>query len=513
MATLQEPATGAFIACHVIPESLLIRGAYLPSSVPKAQSAERRFILHPLPGHRLTYLGPCSPFSEQAPHPGTPCKARLTLRLRFSVTTQSGPWLRSTQRCCLPSVTMPSDEQRDLKHYATSDTDFYTLLGVTFGTSKRDIDRAWRKTALKYHPDKVGADPVAKENFHLASIGYEILSDPAVKVLYDNARTARLQKQRQNELFEGKRRQMKEDLEMREKGVKRGRDEEEGDEEKLEREIRRLAEDGKRRRREREELLRKEMRDEEEPIARDGVDGGVAEKITSHSKEPAKEQSGVAEIDRTVKIRWPREGSGLSLRKDRLASLFSVFGKVENAFLLKDKKQRIGDKKEKKVMATGVIVYTSVIGAHAAVEDVKKQKGAEWAIIESVYWAANKEPEFMNRDTHTEDATLSSAPPTPARSGGKSTDPAAFLNMGPGTSTPLQSSHAKGDGLRKVPSFASFSSAASNTPKGSPVGKALGANSPSLEEITMIRLKNAEKRRLAAEIQRQDEEAAAASEA
>ncbi|MCJ1299685.1 hypothetical protein MMC08_002478 [Hypocenomyce scalaris] len=404
---------------------------------------------------------------------------------------------------------MPSDE---LKQHATSDTDFYTLLGITFESSQRDIDRAWRKTALKYHPDKVGADPVAKEKFHLAQIGYDILSDPAIKVLYDNARTARLQKQRQNELFEGKRRQMKEDLEMRERGVKRGRDEEMGDEEKLEREVRRLAEDGKRRRREREELLRKEVRDEEETVVAAGIDGIAPENSASHSKGAAKEQTGVAEIDRTVKVRWPREGSGQSLEKDRLTELFSVFGKVENAFLLKDKRQRIGNKKEKKFMATGVIVYISVVGAHAAVEDVKKQKGAEWTIIESVYWAANKEPDFMNGGTTPEDPTLSSAPTTPNRNG-RSTEPAAFLDVGNGTSTPLISSHVKGEGLKKVPSFASFTSATFNTPKGSPIGKGLGANSPSLEEITMIRLKNAEKKRLAAEIQRQDEEAAAAEKA
>lgn len=141
---------------------------------------------------------------------------------------------------------MPSD---DLKTYATSSTDFYALLGITFETSQKDIDRAWRRTALKYHPDKVGADPTAKEKFHLAQIGYDLLSDPSSKAIYDNARTARLQRQRQNELFEGRRRQMKDDLEARERGVKRSWDEMGmGEEEKLEREIRRLAEDGKRRR-------------------------------------------------------------------------------------------------------------------------------------------------------------------------------------------------------------------------------------------------------------------------
>ena len=146
---------------------------------------------------------------------------------------------------------MPLD---DLKHYATSDTDFYALLDVSFETSQKDIDRAWRKTALKYHPDKVGNDPVAKEKFHLAQIGYDLLSDPASKAIYDNARSARLQRKRQNDLFEGRRRQMKDDLEMRERGVKRPRDEGDGEEEKLEREIRRLAEDGARRRKERRRL-------------------------------------------------------------------------------------------------------------------------------------------------------------------------------------------------------------------------------------------------------------------
>lgn len=145
----------------------------------------------------------------------------------------------------------------DLKQHATSDHDFYALLGVTFETSEADIRRAYRKTALKYHPDKLGKD-FDPEKFHLLQIANDVLSDPAAKAAYDNARNARLQKQRQHELFEGKRRQMKEDLEARERGVKRGREEEEEEdaEAMLEREMKRLAEDGKRRRKEMEERLK-----------------------------------------------------------------------------------------------------------------------------------------------------------------------------------------------------------------------------------------------------------------
>jgi DnaJ homolog subfamily C member 17 len=145
----------------------------------------------------------------------------------------------------------------DLMQHATNTVDFYDLLGVTFETSESDIRRAYRKTALKYHPDKLGKD-FDPERFHLLQIAHDVLSDPVAKAAYDNARNARLQKQRQNELFEGKRRKMKEDLEARERGgsspvpvgAKRAREADEMEE------IRRLAEEGRRRRREMEEKMK-----------------------------------------------------------------------------------------------------------------------------------------------------------------------------------------------------------------------------------------------------------------
>ena len=393
---------------------------------------------------------------------------------------------------------MPSD---DLKNYATSDTDFYDLLGVTFETSQKDIDRAWRRTALKYHPDKVGNDPVAKEKFHLAQIGYDLLSDPASKALYDNARTARLQRKRQNELFEGRRRQMKDDLEARERGIKRPREEEEGAEEKLEREIRRLAEDGKRRRKEREDALKKEIQKESEnaeavantPVSSNGhMDGATIAPST------------VSEIDRTVKVRWPVDGRGGSITADGIKELFSAFGPIESADLLNPKMLRLGKKQKKQLAVVCMIQYKSVVGAHAAVEDFPKQDGSEWQIYDSVFWVANKEPDFITAHQGNRTATVSS-PATPTLNG-RSKSPYAFSGFDSQASTPTGSPKADGGGLRKMPSFASFSPAAFDTPKGSPFGKGLGANSPSLEEMTMIRLKNAEKKRLATEIERQDKE-------
>ena len=396
---------------------------------------------------------------------------------------------------------MPSD---DLRNYATSDTDFYALLGTTFETSQKDIDRAWRRTALKYHPDKVGNDPIAKEKFHLAQIGYDLLSDPTSKAIYDNARNARLQRQRQSELFEGRRREMKDDLEARERGVKRPRDEDQGDEEKLEREIRRLAEDGKRRRMEREEALRRDIQKEAE------TSDGTAQTPGSASPNPAaaaKMPSGVSEIDRTVKVRWPVEGDGGSITADHIKALFSHFGPIESADLLVPKMLRLKKKQKKQLAAVCMIQYKSVVGAHAAVEDFPKQEGPEWKTLDSVFWAANKEPEFLAQQSNQ--GSTESIPSTPTANG-RMRNSFGFPGVDSQSSTPAASPRVDGDGLKKRPSFTSFSPAAFNTPKGSPFGKGLGANSPSLEELTMIRLKNAEKRRLATELERKDREADAA---
>src|SRR2546423_977090 len=95
---------------------------------------------------------------------------------------------------------MPGD---DLMDHATADhaEDFYELLGVTFETNEADIRKAYRKTALKYHPDKNQGKPDLVEKFHLVQIAYDVLSDPAAKAAYDNVRAARKAKaQRRDEL-------------------------------------------------------------------------------------------------------------------------------------------------------------------------------------------------------------------------------------------------------------------------------------------------------------------------
>ena len=63
--------------------------------------------------------------------------------------------------------------------------DFYEVLGVPKNASAEDIKGAYRKLALKYHPDKNPDSKEAEEKFKEAAEAYEILSDPDKRSRYD----------------------------------------------------------------------------------------------------------------------------------------------------------------------------------------------------------------------------------------------------------------------------------------------------------------------------------------
>lgn len=64
-------------------------------------------------------------------------------------------------------------------------SDFYSILGVSKGASKDEIKKAYRKQALKYHPDKNPGDTAAEKQFKKISEAYEVLSNENKKQAYD----------------------------------------------------------------------------------------------------------------------------------------------------------------------------------------------------------------------------------------------------------------------------------------------------------------------------------------
>jgi DnaJ family protein C protein 17 len=347
-------------------------------------------------------------------------------------------------------------DNKDLSDIAKNATeDFYELLGVTFDAEEAAIKKAYRKASIKYHPDKNPDSADAADRFIYLGWARDILLDATLKGEYDRSRTRRREKVLQDELLDGRRRKMKEDLERREQqgrdfgaNLKRKRAEDMNEHEKREQEIQRLAEDGKRRRMEATERRRKEEEAEQSRLD------------ISTTPKPSQQPTPSVEITRTIKLRFTRTPTSPSA--DALTTMFAKYGPIDSVVLGKDKKIRPSGEKHRKVTATAFVVFKRMDHAHRAVSEGTN----DYPELESVGWAG--EAPDLNAPGVREEA-----PSTPIST------PRAFRS-----------------------SFGAFGGkAAPGTPKFS-----FSPSTPSLQEVTMMRLKEAEKKRLEEQIRRREAE-------
>ncbi|AGC66885.1 chaperone protein DnaJ [Candidatus Uzinura diaspidicola str. ASNER] len=63
--------------------------------------------------------------------------------------------------------------------------DYYDILGISKTASEDDIKKAYRKLAIRYHPDKNPGNKIAEEKFKEAAEAYEVLSSPEKRNIYD----------------------------------------------------------------------------------------------------------------------------------------------------------------------------------------------------------------------------------------------------------------------------------------------------------------------------------------
>src|SRR4051812_15116721 len=67
----------------------------------------------------------------------------------------------------------------------TTKRDYYEVLGIDRGAHDDEIKRAYRKLAVKFHPDKNPEDPQAEEKFKELGEAYDVLIDADKRAAYD----------------------------------------------------------------------------------------------------------------------------------------------------------------------------------------------------------------------------------------------------------------------------------------------------------------------------------------
>jgi DnaJ homolog subfamily C member 17 len=250
---------------------------------------------------------------------------------------------------------------------ADTTIDYYELLSIPASASEAEIRRAYRKTSLLYHPDKVQPTPENLDKFQLLQTALNILTDVTEKQKYDQTREAKKRRQAETAALDSRRRQMVEELEKGEAAAANGST---GGMKRTwtdrELEIKRIQEENRARR--------------ETATARKVQEAQARAEATQKKEE---ETTSSDSIDRSVKVRWIREGEGLDIDQEALEENFAA-GDVENVVLLKDKKRRIEGRDHKVLLGTAVIVFSSQAMAKKVVSQ------GPWDGIESVEWAATK---------------------------------------------------------------------------------------------------------------------------
>jgi len=197
---------------------------------------------------------------------------------------------------------------------------YYEILGVTRESSEREITKAYRKKALKCHPDKNPDNKEAVELFHELSKALEVLTDPKAKAAYDAVLKAKERARLRTQALDAKRKKFKQDLEEREDAARVNKENDEMAAKNLQAEIERLREEGSKLLQQQQELLKEQLKKEREA----GVDN-----TTSEDRTPK------------LKVRWKSKKSDVTnggYSQEMLQSMFEKYGELGYVLVSSKKK-------------------------------------------------------------------------------------------------------------------------------------------------------------------------------
>ncbi|XP_021949967.1 dnaJ homolog subfamily C member 17 [Folsomia candida] len=206
--------------------------------------------------------------------------------------------------------------------------DLYKLLEVADTATESELKSAYRKKALKCHPDKNPDNPKAAELFMELSSALEILIDVKAREAYDKTRKAKQVNEARIKKLDSKRRKFKEDLERREKEAKESAEAAKSasfesnsqalDEELLKKEIDRLKKEGSRALREEQELIRQQ-------IIKEQQDKMTLLHVHAIDNEGQK-------VRPKLKVKW---SSSVMIDEAKLKNIFQKYGEVTNIIVIK----------------------------------------------------------------------------------------------------------------------------------------------------------------------------------
>ncbi|PIL34626.1 transporter [Ganoderma sinense ZZ0214-1] len=354
---------------------------------------------------------------------------------------------------------------------STEDVNPYELLGLSIEATEQEIKTAYRQRSLKVHPDRNRGNPDAARKFHELHQAQELLLDPLRRMALDAKLRIKEARKARYATYDAKRKGLVEELEERERALKKARLETENEKKQRLRENERIMEEGRQLREQRERELQRKERE------RDALQQKVQQEANAGVEPPPS-----GPLDTTVRVKYALASRPTLVDAASISAVLTPFGAIDESSVVLSLKPA-PPKKPKR--GTALVPFTQIGGAFAA---VCASERAEHGLQDiEVSWAGGAEPELIGwlKKMGQLGGTANGKPPPPSADH-KSPAPTAAAPASDDAFSSFPSTFPDLDGAPRRPS--------------APTAVA-GLD---YESLTLMRMRQAERERLEREIREQE---------